>query len=282
MHAKHPLYLLILLLALLATGACQRNEAAPKPTSAALTGNLHLSGSSTMAPLMQDIAKRFRQLHPGVSFNIEAGGSNRGIDDARSGKVDIGMASKALPADKELTGIAIARDGGGVLLHRDNPVTQLSDAQVRAMFTGQLKNWRETGGADAPVFVIDRDARRGVRELFLHHYRLTAEQLRADAVGGDNGATIELLRAQPGGIVFFSIGEAERRIAAGEPVKLLAVDGAMASRQNIQNGNYPINRPLTLVTRGLPQGLAKAFIDYARSPAVHDLLEQYEFVPYLD
>lgn len=282
MIAKRWLYPLLASLMLLSASACQRDDAAPKNAVAPLAGSLRLSGSSTMAPLMQAIAARFGHLHPGVSFDIESGGSNRGVDDARSGKVDIGMVSKALPDDKELTGIAIARDGGGIVLHRDNPVTQLSDAQLRNIFTGRLKNWKQVGGADAPIYVIDRDTRRGVRELFLHHYRLTADELRADAVGGDNDATIALLRTQPGGIVFFSIGEAERRVAAGEPLKLLPADGVAASRQTIQKGDYPISRPLTLVTRGLPQGLAKTFIDYARSPAVHDLLEQYEFVPYLD
>lgn len=282
MPTKRWLYPLLVLFMLLLASACQRDDAAPKNATAPLAGSLRLSGSSTMAPLMQAIAARFSALHPGVHFAIESGGSNRGIDDLRSGKVDIGMASKALPADKELTGIAIARDGGGILLQRDNPVTQLTDEQLRAIFTGRLKNWKAVGGADAPIHVIDRDARRGLRELFLHHYQLAAADLRADAVGGDNDPTIELLRAQPGGIVFFSIGEAERRIAAGEPVKLLPAGGVAASRQNIQKGDYPITRPLTLITRGLPQGLAKTFIDYARSPAVHDLLEQYEFVPYLD
>lgn len=282
MIAKRWLYPLLALLVLLSASACQRDDAAPKSAVAPLAGSLRLSGSSTMAPLMQDIAARFSALHPGVHFEIESGGSNRGVDDARSGKVDIGMASKALPADKELTGIAIARDGGGILLHRDNPVTQLTDAQVQAIFTGRLKNWKQAGGADTPIHVIDRDIRRAVRELFLHHYQLTADQLRADAVGGDNGATIQLLLAQPNGIVFFSIGEAERRIAAGEPIKLLPAGGVMANRQNIQKGDYPITRPLTLITRGLPQGLAKTFIDYARLPAVYDLLEHYEFVPYLD
>lgn len=150
MIAKRWLYPLLALLVLLSASACQRDDAAPKSAVAPLAGSLRLSGSSTMAPLMQDIAARFSALHPGVHFEIESGGSNRGVDDARSGKVDIGMASKALPADKELTGIAIARDGGGILLHRDNPVTQLTDAQVQAIFTGRLKNWNKPAAPTRP------------------------------------------------------------------------------------------------------------------------------------
>lgn len=282
MRTLHRLNHLLVLLMLLSASACDRNDSAPKSATAPLVGSLSLSGSSTMAPLMQAVAARFGQLHPGVSFDIQGGGSNRGIDDAHSAKVDIGMVSKALVQDRELIGIAIARDGGAILLHRDNPVTQLSDDQVRAIFTGRLKNWKAVGGADAPIHVIDRDTQRGIRELFLHYFKLTTDALRAGAVGGDNAATLQLLRAQPAGIVFFSVGEGERRIAAGEPIKLLPAGGVAASRQSIQKGDYPITRPLTLVTRGLPQGLAKTFIAYARSPAVHDLLEQYEFVPYLD
>lgn len=280
MTAKNWLYPLLALVLVLA--ACGRDEPAPDPATIPLAGTLRLSGSSTMTPLMQAIAARFSALHPGVRFDIHSGGSNQGIADARAGKVDIGMASKSLPDDQELAAIAIARDGGAILLHRDNPVMQLSDEQVRAIFTGKLKNWKQAGGADAPVYVIDRDAKRGIRELFLHYYKLESGEVRADAVGGDNAATLPLLLEHPHGIVFFSVGEAERRIAAGEPVKLLAAGGVVASHQTIQKGDYPIARPLTLVTRGLPQGLAKAFIDYARSPAVHDLIEKHEFVPYLD
>lgn len=280
MTAKNWLYPLLALL--LTLTACGREERTPEPATTPLAGTLRLTGSSTMTPLMQAIAARFSALHPGVRFDIHSGGSNRGIEDARSGKADIGMASKSLPEDRDLVGIAIARDGGCILLHRDNPVTQLSDEQVRAIFTGKLKNWKQAGGADAPIYVIDRDTRRGVRELFLHYYHLSAAGLHADAVGGDNSATLQMLLAHPNGIVFFSVGEAERRIAAGEPLKPLAVEGIPASRHAIQKGDYPIARPLTLVTRGLPQGLAKTFIDYARSQAVHDLVEQHEFVPYLD
>lgn len=279
MDAKNWLYPLLALL--LTLTACGRDQPAPKPAPP-LAGTLRLSGSSTMTPLVQAIAARFQSLHPGVSFDIRSGGSNQGIADARSGKADIGMASKSLPEDKDLVGIAIARDGGAILLHRDNPVAQLSDEQVRAIFAGTLKNWKAAGGADAPIYVIDRDTRRGVRELFLHYYRMAPADLRADAVGGDNAETLPLLLAQPNGIVFFSVGEAQRREAAGAPIKLLAAGGAAASSRAIQKGDYPIARPLTLVTRGLPQGLAKTFIDYARSPAVHDLVEQHEFVPYLD
>lgn len=271
-----------LLALLLSFTACDRVEHAPEPATTPLSGTLRLSGSSTMTPLMQAIAARFQALHPGVSFDIHSGGSKRGIEDARSGKADIGMASKSLPEDKELTAIAIARDGGAILLHRDNPVAQLSDEQVRAIFTGKLKNWKQVGGADAPIYVIGRDTKRGVHELFLHYYKLAAADLHTDAVGNDNAATIPLLLAHPNGIVFFSIGEAERRIAVGTPLKLLAAGGVAASRQNIQKGDYPIARPLTLVTRGLPQGLAKTFIDYTRSPAVYDLIEKNEFVAYLD
>ncbi len=280
MTTKNWLYPLLALV--LALAACGRDEPAPAPATTPLAGTLRLSGSSTMTPLMQAIAARFSALHPGVRFDIHSGGSNQGIADARAGKVDIGMASKSLPDDPELAAFAIARDGGAVMLHRDNPVMQLSDEQVRAIFTGKLKNWKQAGGADAPIYVIDRDPQRGVRELFLHYYKLASGEVRADAVGGDNAATLPLLLTHPHGIVFFSVGEAELRAAAGEPLKLLAAGGVAASHQNIQNGDYPIARPLTLVTRGLPQGLAKTFIDYARSPAVHDLIEKHEFVPYLD
>lgn len=283
---RHPSRLdwlkrLLALAVLLALAACEA-EPPPQAAAPALAGELHLAGSSTMQPLVQAIAARFQSLHPAVQVRVDSGGSQRGIAEARAGRVDIGMAGKNLAGDPEMIGVAIARDGGALLLHRSNPVRQLSEAQVRAIFTGQVGNWRQVGGDDAPIRVIGRDAQRGVQELFLHYFRLAAGDLRVDAQGGDNAQTMALFLAQPNAIVFFSVGEAELRQAAGAPLKLLPAGGVPASRSSIEKGDYPLARPLTLVTRGLPQGLARAFIDYARSPAVRDLIEQHDFVPYLD
>jgi phosphate transport system substrate-binding protein len=113
---------------------------------------LVLTGSSTVAPLVGEIAKQFEALHPGVRVDVQSGGSSRGVADARRGLADIGMVSRDLkPEEQDLTALTIARDGVSVILHRDNPVVALSDEQIVAIYKGDITNWSEVGGNDAPI-----------------------------------------------------------------------------------------------------------------------------------
>ncbi|NEQ29371.1 MAG: phosphate ABC transporter substrate-binding protein [Microcoleus sp. SIO2G3] len=102
-------------------------------------GKLVLTGSSTVAPLASEIAKRFESEHPGVRVDVQSGGSSRGISDARQGVADIGMVSRALkPEEQDLKASSIARDGVTVILHKDNPVPSLNDKQVVDIYTGKV------------------------------------------------------------------------------------------------------------------------------------------------
>ncbi len=113
------------------------------------TQKLVLTGSSTVAPLALEIGKRFEQRNPGVRVDVQTGGSTRGVNDARTGLADIGMASRALKSDEgDLTSYRIAMDGIGIILHRDNPVHELSDGQIRAIYTGKITNWKSLCGTD--------------------------------------------------------------------------------------------------------------------------------------
>src|SRR5438034_11616078 len=95
----------------------------PSGSSPKLAGTLVLAGSSTLAPLVAEIGKRFQTWYPAVQIDVQMGGSSRGIHEARQGAVDIGMVSRALtPDESDLLGFAIARDGICLLVHRDNPV----------------------------------------------------------------------------------------------------------------------------------------------------------------
>lgn len=246
-------------------------------------GRLLLTGSSTMAPLMKEIGGRFAALHPGITVEVQAGGSGRGIADVRQGKADIGMASHAL-MDKEgdLYGFPIARDGICLILHRDNPVRTLSDRQVVDIYTGKIANWKKVGGRDAPVTVLNPREGYGSVDLFTHYFNLKYDAIKARQLVGDNQTRIKAISDNPNAIVYVSVGEAERKAQAGAPIKLLPVGGVAATSGNIRSGNFPISRPLTLVTKSLPTGLAKVFIEFSLSSQVNDLILTHDFVPYQD
>ncbi len=244
---------------------------------------LILTGSSTIAPVAAEIGKRFETLHPGVRVDVQTGGSSRGIADSREGVADIGMASRALKEEEgDLLAFTIARDGVCLIAHRDNPVTALTDEQVVAIYTGQITNWQEVGGRDASIVVANKAEGRATLEVFLHYFKLKNSQIKAHTVIGDNEQGIKFVSGNRNAIGYVSIGTAEYDATHGISIKLLPVGGVDASIANVRSGAFPMSRPLNLVTRTQPEGLAKEFIELARSREVHDLVRNQYFVPISD
>ena len=241
---------------------------------------LVITGSSTVAPLALEIAKRFEQQNPGVRIDVQTGGSSRGVADARSGAANIGMASRNLKeSEQDLTAYTIARDGIGIIIHSDNKIAALSEQQIEEIFTGKISNWKDLGGADKRITVVNKAEGRSTLELFLAHFGLKNSQIKAQVIIGDNQQGIKTVSGNPYSIGYVSIGTAEFEAANGTPIKLLPMASIPASVDNVRNGTFPLARPLNLLTKGKAKGLAKQFIDFAQSTQVNDLIEAQFFVP---
>ena len=288
MHTKPKTTVLALILVCTLLASCNRESTSgdkltSAPTNDEIAGKLHLTGSSTAAPLLSEIAKRFQEQHPKVEITVEMGGDARGISDTRDGKADIGMITRGISdGERDLKGFLIARDGVGFVVHKGNPVTTLTAAQITDIFTARIKNWREVGGRNAPIIVINREAGRGSVQLFIRQFKIEYNQIQAQAVIGDDALVLDAVATQPNAISLMSVIAADRNTTVGSSTKVVSLNGIAATRANILTGNYPLIRPLTLVTRDLPQGLSKQFIEYALSPDVVDLVEKMGFVPYVD
>lgn len=240
---------------------------------------LVLTGSSTVAPLAMEIAKRFERQHPGVRIDVQTGGSTRGIIDARRGTSDIGMVSRGLTsAEDDLRAYTIARDGIAVILHADNPLASLSDPQIVDIYTGKIDNWQPLGGEDRAITVVNKAEGRSTLELFLKYFNLKNSQINSRVVIGDNQQGIKTVAGNRGAIGYVSIGAAEYELKRGTPIKLLAMGGKPARVALVRSGEFPLSRPLNLVTRQQPVGLAGQFIRFAQSAAVADLVESQFFV----
>lgn len=245
-----------------------------------LVGKLVITGSSTIAPLVAEIGKRFESLHPGVRVDVQTGGSSRGIADAKEGLADIGMVSRALQdEERDLRGFSIARDGICIILHKANPVKTLSNEQIVAIYKGGITNWKAVDGQDAPITVVNKAAGRSTLELFLHYFKLKGAEIKAHVVIGDNEQGVKTVAGNPHAVGYVSIGTAEYDASHGVSIKLLPVGGVAPTLENVRTGAFPLSRPLTLVTKTPPAGLAKTFIEFAHSPAVHDLVKEQYFVP---
>ena len=246
----------------------------------AASERLVLTGSSTVAPLVGEMARRFETMNPGVRIDVQTGGTSRGINDTRNGTADIGMVSRALkPDETDLHAFTIALDGISIILHANNRVTTLNKQQIVDIYTGKITNWKSVGGADARITVVNKAEGRSTLELFLHYLELKNSQIKPHAIIGDNPQGIKTVAGNPNAIGYVSIGAAEYEAERGVPIKLLPLDGVDAAIANVRNGTFPLSRPLNLLTSREPQGLARRFIEFVRSLQAHDLVEALYFVP---
>lgn len=278
---------LALLGALLLAGgaAAQKPLQPPQPpqNSNNAQNRLLIVGSSTMAPLITELAKQFCLAHPNIAIEVRSGGSGFGVGEANAGRADIGMASRALHADeKALFAFTLARDGVALVVHRDNPVRDIARAHVSDALTGRIANWQALGGADAPVAVVSRRAGHSSLEIVSGHFGLGADAIKATATVADNTAALAAAAGNRNTLTFFSVGLAEHEAERGTPVKALALDGIPATSATVREGRYPLTRPLNLVTRAIPTGATRAFIEFTLSAAAQKTIEQHDFVPFVN
>ncbi len=248
--------------------------------SGTVRGELTITGSSTMAPLVAEIARRFMARHPAVRIDVQSGGSGKGIQDVRSGIADIGMSSRALQAvESDLEVFPVAVDGVALIVHRSNPVSELTPEQVVAIFTGKIRNWSAIGGPDQPISVVHKAEGRATLEVFLTHFQLRNPDVRPDVIVGDNEHAVRTVAGAPGAIGYVSIGTATADVQSGVPIRLLPLDGIPADCEAVAAGRFPMSRPLILVVRHDRRPLTDVFLRFCRSEQVDDIITAQYFVP---
>lgn len=239
-----------------------------------------ITGSSTIAPIMLEMARVYEQKTPGVRVDVQTGGSSRGIADARNGRADIGMVSRAAKSgESDLRWTLVANDGLAIIVHKDNPVAALSADQVKAMYRGEITDWSAVGGKASPVTLVHKAEGRSTLELFLHFFGLKNPEVKPHSVVGDNLQGVQTVAANPTAIGYVSIGTAETSAADGVPIRLLPYAGVAASVANVANGTYPLLRPLNIVTKEpVPEHVA-AFVAFAASKEADTFITEQAFVP---
>lgn len=247
------------------------------------TANTHkitLSGSSTIAPVMTVLANLYERKNPAVRIDVQAGGSSRGISDARSGLADIGLVSRSLKGDEsDLSENTFAVDGIAIIVHQNNPITELSNEQITEIFKGNIKSWHTVGANKESIVVVNKAEGRSTLELFLKYFDLANNDIKADIIIGDNEQGIKTVAGNPLSIGYVSIGAAEYSVEQNIPIKLLPLNAIKASTENIRNGTFPIYRALNLVTKSTPSGHVKQFIQFSYSEEAKKIIEQFYFIP---
>jgi phosphate transport system substrate-binding protein len=191
------------------------------------------------------------------------------------------MVSRALAPTEtaDLTSYVLARDGVCIIVNSANPIAELSEADIVGIYRGEIRQWKQVGGPEAAITVVNKAEGRSTLELFLHHFKLTNKDIRADAVIGENEQAIKTVIGNPNAIAYVSVGTAEYDREHGAPIKLLPLNGVAASLDNVAKGTFPLSRPLNLVTRRDLRPEAKLLLDYARSAESHAVIREQSFVP---
>lgn len=245
----------------------------------ALSGTVVTLGSTSMEGVMGALAEQFGIDNSGVTVSVEGGGSGAGVEAASNGTADIGLASRALKdAEKEsgLVETTLALDGIAIIVNAGSAVADLTVEQIAQIFTGEITNWSELGGADAEIACIGRESGSGTRDGF-ETITGTADACVLKQELTSTGAVIEAVRGNAQAIGYASLSSAEEQ----DGIKILTVNGVMPSEATILDGTYEIQRPFVLVTKDGVElsAAAQAFFDWATSADAAELIRGAGAVP---
>lgn len=242
-----------------------------------LSGTVATDGSTSMEKVIGALGESFMNENDGIRFTYNPTGSGSGITAVSEGRCDIGLSSRSLKDEEKAQGLTetvLALDGIAVVVNPENHVNDLSIEQIASIYTGEITNWSEVGGADAEIVVIGREAGSGTRDGF-ESITKTSEKCQYRQELTSTGDVITTVRQNPDAIGYTSLS------AVKDNVKALSVGGVAPSEETVKDGSYAIQRPFVLVTKdGVKlSDAAQAFFDYVTSDKVADIITGAGVVP---
>lgn len=284
-----------LLLALVLAGCSSTST--PSPTTPALSGSFKIIGSNTVTPLSSVWAEDFMKANPKVSIAVSGPGSGAGIAALIDSTTDICQSSRTIKQSEidqaKAKGvnpyeIQVASDGLSVVVHPSNPVSELTIAQLSAIYTNQITNWKEVGGNDAPIVVLSRDTNSGTHVFFKEHVVQMAG-LPTQNTTLEYGSKVLFLPSTEEGVsevarnsnaIFYpGLGYVTSQVKLVMIKKTASDPGVLPSEKTVLDGTYPISRPLLFYTNGVPTGIIKTFIDYCLSTEGQKKVTEVGYVP---
>jgi len=252
----------------------------------ASAGTVTVKGSDTMVILAQRWAEAYMKQTPGQKVQVTGGGSGVGIAALINGTTDIADASRAMKqGEKEKLRsrfatlgfeTAVAQDGLSIYVNAANPVQALTLDQLRAIYVGDVTNWKEVGGADAPIVLYSRENSSGTYVYFKDHVLKGADySARAQTLPG-TAAVVNAVAKEKNGIGYggaaYAKGVRDVKIRVGSEL-------VGPTAEDVKSGRYPLARPLFMYTRSRPSGDAKAFMDFCLSPQGQEIVGKVGYFP---
>ena len=257
-----------------ATSAAAETSAAA--ADADLSGTVSTDGSTSMEKVIGALSEAFQEKYPNVTVTYNPTGSGSGITAVTEGNCDIGLASRNLKDEEKngLTSTTVAIDGIAMIVNTANEVSDLSLDQIAKIYTGEITNWKDVGGADQEIVVIGREAGSGTRDGF-ESITGTSDKCQMDQELTSTGAVIQAVGANEAAIGYASLA------AVDDTIKTLTVEGAAPSEKTVLDGTYKIQRNFNMITNDSKElsPAAQAFLDFATSLEAASLIEAAGAVP---
>lgn len=236
-----------------------------------LSGSILAVGSSALQPLVEQASQSFMDLNSKVSIQVQGGGSGTGLTQVSGGQADIGnsdvFAAEKLEAGPaaELVDHQVAVVGMATVVNPEITVDNLTKDQLVKIFKGEITNWKDLGGADQKIQIINRPSSSGTRATFEKYALGTKTEDLAGAIQEDSSGTVKkLVKETPGAIGYLALSYLD------DSIKAVKYEGVDPTEDNVANGTYPVWAYEHMYTKGEPNEIVKAFLDYIASDEVQN------------
>ena len=284
----------LVVVAIVLTGCSSDSTAQGESSdSAGSSRAIQNKGSDTLVNVALAWAEAYQVVQPSVSIAVTGGGSGTGIASLINGTVDIANASRAIKSKEieaaqsngiEPVEFVVAIDALAVIVNLDNPVTELTIAQLADIFTGRVTNWQDMGGNDAPIIVVSRESNSGTHVYFLEEVVRQGDGDNTDIFAARTllmpssvGITSEVSR-NPNAIGYDGLGY----VTDDEKVIAVAVDSGspyvFPTVETGADGSYPLARNLYMYTAGEPSDAIAEYLDWLRGPEGQQIVSELGFV----
>ncbi len=243
-------------------------------------GSIIIAGSTSVQPLSEAIAEVYMERNPDVAIEVQGGGSGQGIKSIKENIADIGALSREVKGDEEgavAEEYMIAKDGIAVVVNKDVKVKELTLEQIKKIYTGKIKNWRDVGGDNRPITVVSREEGAGTRSSFTEITGIAEDGVdhttKAALVQPSTGAIKKTVAKTPDAIGYISLNILDNT------VKSVNVEGTEPTVEHVLSGTYKIQRPFLYVVNGQLSETAKDFIAFILSGEGQKIVEETGFIP---
>jgi phosphate transport system substrate-binding protein len=247
------------------------------PTLASADSSLTAAGSTALLPLVKASAEAYQDKHPDVKISVTGGGSRVGITQVAAKAVDLGDSDILAKGYPDLVDHRVAVIGFSVLTHPGINVKNVTKRQLQDIFAGKITNWKEVGGADVKIVIINRPRSSGTRAVFTQTIMGNTPVNESGLTEDATGTVITAVRTTPGAVSYAAFSGTKRfengRYETVEGISELAIDGVAPTEENVENGKYPIWSYEHIYTNGVASKDASRFLAFisSNSAIIHQL-----------